>query len=948
VTTAERVAARYASDVLTKEWLMGVRRGWLKVMDPPIGDWDDVHQAYKNIALFIKNLMDQVFYARRGPYTGTPTMTEGKKVLDLLGKLAGAADELKSRARHWQTVQEGKAPAGGGFRQEEGEHMLNLYRTDFPSASEFALEASPGKWRNASLTELMDKVLKLLREDAARIKDHDEAHPNDQYSPPNVYKEFDLHGMKVVIDDDSLLPSEINEYVKYLDEAYQRLKQKGFGKVWYGTVFVKCKNCGGTNQYGPELGVGGNYPIGPDVVNIFSRPSKFIVELMAHELGHRYWFKFMSPAQRGKFESLINIEPLKPLPPDPDRLIPESKGRAAKDLVDLSYDTLKRLLKDFGASRLGWWPAIIKKFEDAMTRAAYQATDDLITAMQKPGSWINTPEIRQLHEDALKASGEVSHTFSNLGTDISREVHATPEVTVAPENLDKYWLGIFKPIQKKWIEDATLKIETAITNAYIYIDASILEYNKEETARVDRVLKEWEAKKKEREHLVPPVSNYGGKHIDEAWAEAFANYVTGEDMTRDQIDSFKSVLKTAADRVAMRYRSAKTFDDGLVEGLRKDFLTLMKNVPRVKDYKTGAQLREAFIVYKRNFSTFFFDQFLNVYKEEGDHRFEGLRKPAWDLYIELRLPLEYSDEYYSEAARFSNYEREVGAWEARLRTKAQKFWKAAKEALSYQTSPVEVKVPDRNRLVMEGFQIEVVDYDPNEQWQSEALPKLKEALRRYRRNAAKTVPWMLKHQLPLEVSFGAKLDEGGRYRGEDIFISLLSVMTGNPDNAVKTLAHEMGHHMFKLLSGSAKEFWNTAIRQDYGPLPLLDVLSVWPTSMRWSSDFVEMMAEKDPVLALQVDVISWGHGERSEWNERDDFQSAYDSGTPTVTVSRSPVTGYAGKNPEEAFCEALGLLVAYGPRAVLPLVRHWLEIVIPGEVKLASRVLERFRLLASA
>jgi len=942
VTPAERVAAKYAA-VLTKEWLMGVRRTWLKLMDPPIGDWDDVHQAYRQLGLFVNNLKDEIFYARRGPYTGSPTMTEGAKVLKILGQVAGAIDDLAGKARHWQKVQEGKTPAGGGFRQEEGEQMLNLYRTNFPGASEFSLESTPGKWKNTNFVDLMDKALKILREDAARIVEHDEKNPESPYEDRAVYKEFDLHGMKVVIDDATVLPSEIHSYIKYLDETYERLKQKGFGKVWYGTIFIKCEECGGKNQYGPELGVGGNYPIGPDVVNVFSRPSKFIVELVAHELGHRYWFKFMSQAQRGKFEDLIAVTP--PPPPELERLIPESKAQHAKGMVDLAYDTLKRLLKDFGSSKLKWWIDIIQKFDEVMIRAAYQATQDLITAMQYPDSWVNTPEIKKLHEEALKASAEVSKLFNDMDSRIRGEVHKAPEPSVSPESVNAYWLYIFKPIQKWWIEDALIAIEGAITAAYIYIDASIAAFNKAERDRNEAAVKRWEEAKKEMEKRVPPVSNYGGKHVSEAFAEVFAYYVIEQEMTRDQVDSFKAVLKTAH-RVADRYRQAtmKVVDEKLIEDLRKDFLVLMKNIPRVTDYKTGAKLREAFVVFKRNFNEFFFDHFLNEFKENGDARFEGLRKPAWDFYIELSLPLGYSDDYYSEEARFANYEREVKTWEPRLRTKAQKFWKAVKEALSYQTSPVEVKVPDRDRLVLEGFQIEIVDYDPSSSWQSEGIPKLKEALRRYRRNAAKTVPWLLKHQLPLEAAFNAKLDEGGRYRGQDITISMLSVTTGTPDNAVKTLAHEMGHHMFKGLSKAAREFWDTAIRQDYGPLDLGEMLTAWPENMRWTSDFVTMMADKDSVLALQVDVLSWGHENRNKYEEREDFQQAYDAGTTTLPVPRSPITGYAGKNPEESFCEAIGLLVAYGPQAVLPIVRHWLEIAIPGDVKTASqRVLLRYQ-----
>jgi hypothetical protein len=746
---------------------MGVRRGWLKLMDPPIGDWGDVHRAYKNLELFVKNLGEQVFYARRGPYTGSPTMSEGEKVQKLLGQMSAAIDDLAGKAKHWQSVQEGKSLPG--FRQEEGESMLNLYRTNFPGASDVSLERSPGKWKNVSLTDLMDKVLKILREDAARVKDHDDKHPETPYENLNVFKEFDLHGMKIVIGDPKALPSEINSYVRYLKEAYQRVQQKGLGKLWRGTLLLTSTEF---KKLTPleleayrELGYAsiesqaGTYHSGEDIVKITAPPDGRLVRTIVHELGHRYWFKVMRPEQRARFNGLVKTNPSKKV-------------------------------RDFPSGPL---------------------EDDV----EKP---------------------------------------------------------------------------------------------------------------------VTPVSDYGASSIEEAFAEVFDRYVLETDMNRDQLESFRSVLA-----------ATKVVDEDLIESLRKDFLVLLKNIPRVTDYKTGARLREAFVIYKKRFDELFFKQFLNEYKSNGDTRFEGLRKPAWDLYIELSLPLGYPDEYVKEETRFAYYQTEVKTWEPRIRSKAQKFWKAAKEALSYQTSPVEVQVQDVDRLVMEGFQVEVVGYDPNSSWQSELIPKFKESLRRYRRNAAKTVPWLLKNQLPLEASFKTKLDEGGEYRGRYIYIALTIFTTGDVDNGVHVLAHEMGHHMYKGLSKPAREFWDTAIRQDYGPLDLAGVLAKWPSGMRWASDFVEMMATKDPVLALQVDVLSMGHGNRTRMEEREDFQNAYDGGTLEMAVPQSPITGYAGKNSEESFCEAIGRLVAYGPRAILPIVRHWLEIAIPGDVKTAAqRVVDRY------
>jgi len=63
---------------------------------------------------------------------------------------------------------------------------------------------------------------------------------------------------------------------------------------------------------------------------------------------------------------------------------------------------------------------------------------------------------------------------------------------------------------------------------------------------------------------VIPVSDYGKSNPEEAFAEAFAHYVLGKDMTRDQMESFREVSfgRTSAQRVAQRYLEAGYLDVG--------------------------------------------------------------------------------------------------------------------------------------------------------------------------------------------------------------------------------------------------------------------------------------------------------------------------------------------------------------------------------------------------
>ncbi len=388
----------------------------------------------------------------------------------------------------------------------------------------------------------------------------------------------------------------------------------------------------------------------------------------------------------------------------------------------------------------------------------------------------------------------------------------------------------------------------------------------------------------------------------------------------------------------------RTIDEAWVEKLRKDFLVLLKNLPKVKDYETGAEFRLVARKYADTFKRWVFDEFLNPLKENEDASFEGVRKPAWDFYSELiSMPLNMASNDVPAETSFYRYEEKSKAWEQRLRTKSQALWRTFKNYIGYrEQKKIDVEVADRDRLVLEGFQAEVTGWD-GESWQTRAFEQFKEALRVYRRSAMKVMPWLIQKQLPLELNFDAKLGEGGRYHhGVKISISMMAMSGETVQWGVHMLAHEMGHHLFKHLDQEAEIFWSTAIRGDYGPIDLKEVLDRWPESTRFTHSYFETLITRDPVLALQLDVLSRENEGSSGWEERSDFQRAFDGGTRTVTVPKTPITGYAGKNPEEAFCEALALLVAYGPRAVNAKIRHWLEIVVPGKIKLAARVAERF------
>lgn len=404
----------------------------------------------------------------------------------------------------------------------------------------------------------------------------------------------------------------------------------------------------------------------------------------------------------------------------------------------------------------------------------------------------------------------------------------------------------------------------------------------------------------------------------------------------------------SARRVAARFAAIR-LDMAWVEGLRKDFLTLLKNLPRVKDYATAHELRAAFRAFRKNFDTLFFEEFLNkdlkyhhgIDISEGDAKWieKTLRGVAWGFSAELSsMPIGFKDDYYSEEGRFAIFEKEFPQWKARLQRKAQLFFKEMKSIITWmddRKTPLDVKVPAKDITSLEGFQLLMKGYDPEDEYHVEGLAVLKEGLRKYRTRASTVAPILLQKQCPIEVEFKSTLDKGGEYGNGVVTFYMSSVVSKGPAWVVHALAHEMGHHLFKTyLSGGATEFWRQTIQGDFGELDLKELLDKWPGDT-WAFAFPEVMGKTDPVLALQVDAVSHDTYYSKELQTKEDFQQLYDNGTRTLKVPKHPITGYANKNPEEAFCETMGLLVAYGPRAVDPQVRQWLEIALPGAVKTA-------------
>lgn len=97
-------------------------------------------------------------------------------------------------------------------------------------------------------------------------------------------------------------PHHRKKFIEQLKIAERLLAQKGFKHIWYGKFFIKNSTEAPENHLGVHFGVGATYHRDRDYVTIYMDPTKYLYRLILHELGHRYYYKFMSAQDRANFD----------------------------------------------------------------------------------------------------------------------------------------------------------------------------------------------------------------------------------------------------------------------------------------------------------------------------------------------------------------------------------------------------------------------------------------------------------------------------------------------------------------------------------------------------------------------------------------------------------------------------------------------------------------------
>lgn len=394
------------------------------------------------------------------------------------------------------------------------------------------------------------------------------------------------------------------------------------------------------------------------------------------------------------------------------------------------------------------------------------------------------------------------------------------------------------------------------------------------------------------------------------------------------------------------------FEAAEIEKLRKSFLQLMRAVESVADIKDAKMVREAVITWSNNFEHTIYKEIVPAIPQSVDNKElakvwdSDIRSDCWKLYIEMSSGASlfdpFSEKYHyldkdaQQQAILQDFLKNRKTWLNRVRIAARTAWKTLDSYIKSVGTPTRVTIPKLQEDV-HGFSVTWIgDFE---------RPKAQvfaQALKVYQERASKVLPLLLRRKLPMMAWFkpaaGDRIDEGGSYEhGPDrtIKISLFWYSKSTDVNQlVLVIAHEHGHHVYSThLSDADQKYWSAAITGSYGDLKLSEIVKKWPDSAasRGFYSLADATHESDPIFSIQVGVLAGGHGGRAivDFRSREDAEQELAKGDQTYHVPKYPISAYASKNSEESFCEAVGHLVAYGPRGIHPQVAVWLTNILP-------------------
>ena len=324
-------------DPTDKAWVLGIKKSWKKVLNELLKSRDYQHLLFNvdNVKTFLKTLQQDLYF-NRGFFSGhvDPDMhanlnKDQKKyisfrvdvqsadaILKIKDKLETFVTNMQHTAVHIYPDQY-KALGLSQYTYEMAAKNIEQFRENHPE-----LVKNPQHWWQISLSEtsayfikeidtlfnkgIIKAVIKYLetmhfpQESVKRVTEFKIGQVTCIMDQPKNYRIFSADQAKTYPAYDRF-----DATIPLVRKAYEFLKIKKLDKkIWYGRM-IFYGNKGKTISAGAYKGhgVAGTYNAQHDTVDIYLNSMYLddLPEVIIHELAHRYYFKFLTSAERLKF-----------------------------------------------------------------------------------------------------------------------------------------------------------------------------------------------------------------------------------------------------------------------------------------------------------------------------------------------------------------------------------------------------------------------------------------------------------------------------------------------------------------------------------------------------------------------------------------------------------------------------------------------------------------------
>jgi hypothetical protein len=319
------------ADTVSRTWVKGIRKGWKDWYNRGnrIKTWENLISHYQEGQTWLNKLQSDLMF-NKGMFAVEPDPKKKKrhpmiakrwklKIMDHLK----AADSMFADAISGAKYQIASVTKESPEFKMDGGRWLGIVMDKWGDLNKWQAVAVPESYKRDAKAMDSEISSKLLRTLSSILSEFGTGASEAKIEWGSLEREFSIGKIKVLMEDIPAKPLNLpparqkqlrdpnfyRGYRKYIQKAMNLMNQKKLGFLWYGVVRVKPVGTYGENPRGKQFGVGGWYNQGQDAIYIEMDPDEWITKLMVHELGHRYYYKFMSSADRAEFSSLFGDVP---------------------------------------------------------------------------------------------------------------------------------------------------------------------------------------------------------------------------------------------------------------------------------------------------------------------------------------------------------------------------------------------------------------------------------------------------------------------------------------------------------------------------------------------------------------------------------------------------------------------------------------------------------------